>query len=406
MTLDSFDGIDGVPSAQRSTVKEYINRVNFAVLERLANRCRALAADGEQSAVVPECSIDPSRFSLGRCNIVFEVRFPDGFVCVARVCTNHFRVLGGEENTITEFFRSEVETMQYISDKTNIPIPKVLGYDSDPHNAVNFRFILMEALPGRPLGVPYHHIPHANRAHFLGQLADYLVQLGSLSFSSIGCLRYDREEGSTTIVPQPGTSSIYNSSREFVHAIRCQQNELLIADETFPSKREDRELASKILSHAALKAIRPQFLTGPFPLAHPDLHYNNILVDANYNITGIIDWSGVTTVPQEVFASVPGFRIPPGIAVEEIERYTGCLELFVRAVRGRESELVHQGDWLVISDFLGSDSAECLNKGLEQDMPWRGIAYARYLLPLVFGEGMTWDELLGKDLVDVDGEDQ
>ena len=41
-----------------------------------------------------------------------------------------------------------------------------------------------------------------------------------------------------------------------------------------------------------------------------DGHWGCILVDDQYNITGIIDWSGVMTVPQEVFAAVPGFRCP------------------------------------------------------------------------------------------------
>lgn len=401
MILHAFDGFNGVPSEERSRVKEYIDGVNFAALQRRANHCRAAAGEREGSTVLYECWIDPSKFALGRCNVVFEVRFPDGVVSVARVFTNHFGVLREEETVITAFFRSEVETMQYISDKSHIPVPKVLDYDSNPHNPVNFRFILMEALPGHPLGIPYSNIPQQNRAHFLDQLADYLLQLGSLSFSSIGCLQYDRSVESAKIVPLPGRESVYDSSSEFVRDVRRQQNLLLLTDETVPSTEEDRELASKVLSLAALKAIRTDFAAGPFPLSHPDLHYNNILVDGNYNITGIIDWSGVSTVPQEVFASISGFRSPPGIAVEEAEPYAVCLELFIGALRARESMLLDRGDWLVVSDFLGSDSAECLSKALEEGMPWRGVAYAKYLVPLVFGEGTTWDRLLEKHFVNV-----
>src|SRR5271156_6793672 len=118
-----FDGFDGVPSGQRSTVEEHIDRVNFAELQRRANHCRAAAATGAQSSVLYDCLIDPSRFALGRCNIVFEVRFPDGVVWVARVFTNHFGVLRDEDTATTAFFRSEVETIQYISDKSKIPVP-------------------------------------------------------------------------------------------------------------------------------------------------------------------------------------------------------------------------------------------------------------------------------------------
>jgi len=59
--------------------------------------------------------------------------------------------------------------------------------------------------------------------------------------------------------------------------------------------------------------------------------------------------------------------------------------------------LLERGDWLLVSDFPGSNSAECVNKALEEGMPWRGIAYAKYLVPIVVGEGTTWDQLLGKE---------
>jgi aminoglycoside phosphotransferase (APT) family kinase protein len=84
----------------------------------------------------------------------------------------------------------------------------------------------------------------------------------------------------------------------------------LLKNDTSPFQvpKEDRELAACILLHAALGNLKMEVQCGPFPLFHPDLHYNNIPVDDQYNITGIIDWSGVMTVPQEVFAAVPGFR--------------------------------------------------------------------------------------------------
>jgi len=80
-----LDGLDGVPSGQRSEVEEYLHRVNFIALERRANHSRAAAAREERSTVVHQCSIDPSRFALGRCSIVFKVRFSDGVVWVSRV---------------------------------------------------------------------------------------------------------------------------------------------------------------------------------------------------------------------------------------------------------------------------------------------------------------------------------
>jgi len=200
--------------------------------------------------------------------------------------------------------------------------------------------------------ISYSRIPHPYRATFLDQLADYLIQLGSLSFSAIGCLRYDRAAGLTNIVPCPGRQSIYKSSLEY---IRHEQNQLLLTDETFPSTSGERELACTILSRAATTGIRTEFTAGPFPLSYPDLHYNNILVNDRYDITGIIDCSGATTVPQEIFASVPGFRCPPGRA-EDSEIYAESLKMFIQPLRQRESILVDRGNWIVISDFQGVTS--------------------------------------------------
>lgn len=36
---------------------------------------------------------------------------------------------------------------------------------------------------------------------------------------------------------------------------------------------------------------------GPFPLIHPDFGHNNIIVDDEYNVLGVIDWEGAQTVP-------------------------------------------------------------------------------------------------------------
>lgn len=37
---------------------------------------------------------------------------------------------------------------------------------------------------------------------------------------------------------------------------------------------------------------------GPFPLAHDDfLHSNILVVEDNFDVTGIIDWEGACTVP-------------------------------------------------------------------------------------------------------------
>ena len=111
------------------------------------------------------------------------------------------------------------------------------------------------------------------------------------------------------------------------------------------------------------------------------------MVDENYNITDIIDWSGVQTVPQEVFAAIVGFR-PPMLGDRDLE-YKFCLELFIKALRQREHTLADEGNWLVLSSFVGSDKAECAHKALHTGFPWCGVHYAA-ITPNGFGEAATW----------------
>ena len=99
------------------------------------------------------------------------------------------------------------------------------------------------------------------------------------------------------------------------------------------------------------------------------------MVDERYNITGIIDWSGVSTVPREAFAAVPGFRKSPNMKGESAAAgYRSRLNLFLELLRKREKLVGDRVEPLLLSEFVGSNLAECLMKALERGMPWRGIA--------------------------------
>ena len=315
-----------VPINSRTKVESCIQRIDFLALQTRALRVRRV----EETTFDGVCMIDqPYSLQGDVFNLVFEIRFSDGVAWVARLRTNYFGLFGRDEDRIPASLRSEVHTMQFLTGRTTIPVPKVFDYDLESGNGVGYPFIIMEALRGPPLGVPYSQIPSEYLHIFLTQLAEYIVQLGSLSFSSIGRPEYDHSKAS--IIPSPGDASVYTTSTDFIQHTRNKENELLLKDETFPTSPEDRELACWILSKAVLFAIKKEVVSGPFPFSHPDLHYNNILVDENYDITGIIDWSGAGTVPQELFAAIPGFRPPP--ASPDRAANVKCLQMFKDALK-------------------------------------------------------------------------
>lgn len=97
-------------------------------------------------------------------------------------------------------------------------------------------------------------------------------------------------------------------------------------------------MAGWVLQHALPFVVTEANLKGPFPLRHMDMHYKNIFVDDQYNITGIIDWTHAQTVPMELFAVVPELATGPGVTAELKAKASAFLELFLVNLRKIEVE--------------------------------------------------------------------
>jgi hypothetical protein len=221
----------------------------------------------------------------------------------------------------------------------------------------------------------------------------FLLELQQLSFPSIGSLHYDRATGKAEIVPFLNKKT-FATSAEYVRFVREEEDITLLKDQTDKdASQEDRKMACWILRKAAEISLKHEYDSGPFPLRHPDLLYYNIMVDENYNITGIVEWEDVQTAPQEHFSAVSGFRLP--LAGENQTEAESSLQLFLECLRKAEGEILRELEGrpcLALSTFVGSDSSECISKALDKGVPQRGIAYAKYLVPFVFGNGSTWQD--------------
>jgi hypothetical protein len=84
--------------------------------------------------------------------------------------------------------------------------------------------------------------------------------------------------------------------------------------------------------------VTDEHIYGPFPLCHIDLHFENILVGGDYNITGIIDWSHAQTVPIERFALIPEFIPPPAASATFKQAIIEFRDMFVGALKKVEME--------------------------------------------------------------------
>ncbi|KAG6835620.1 hypothetical protein H0H93_016444 [Arthromyces matolae] len=83
---------------------------------------------------------------------------------------------------------SEVATMHYLRENTNIPVPTVYHYDSNPYNRLGGEYILMSKAPGVQLGTVFPSLSYNDLAKLLQNLASMLLPAFAHRFSDIGSL--------------------------------------------------------------------------------------------------------------------------------------------------------------------------------------------------------------------------
>lgn len=264
-----------------------------------------------------QCNINQDKYAYGGVNILFELRFDNGEIWIARIQMP-------DESSVSEgtdfVLESEVTTMQYLRRKTRIPIPSIYGYNARFRNPVGMPYILMEAMPGARLwgGGRKDFIPDQHKSKVYRQIASIIIQLYYLNFNAIGML-FPVPESQENVKVGPIYDSLhrlepygpFSTSSEF-YRIRAEmlneyrQHHLpngLAARTTHVIAPADEPEAVKFL-------VDPLYDHGPFRLAHPDFQISNFLFDNEFNITGLVDWSGCQTVPFESFARHPDKIIP------------------------------------------------------------------------------------------------
>ncbi|KAI0635266.1 hypothetical protein C8Q77DRAFT_693378 [Trametes polyzona] len=98
---------------------------------------------------------------------------------------------------------SEVATMRYLREHTDIPVPEVYQYDANPYNRLGGEYILMSKAPGIPLSRVFHSMPHSTLVGLMENISMMVIPLFAHRFPMIGSL-YDG--------PDPNAASNITSS--------------------------------------------------------------------------------------------------------------------------------------------------------------------------------------------------
>ncbi|KAJ7637324.1 hypothetical protein DFH06DRAFT_1002658 [Mycena polygramma] len=103
---------------------------------------------------------------------------------------------------------SEIATLRFLREQTNVPVPQVHFFDANPYNRLGGEWILMSKAPGVPLSSVYHSLSYAQLVRLLDTLARLMVPLFGHRFAQIGSL-YD---GVDPTLPPPTNASTSTST--------------------------------------------------------------------------------------------------------------------------------------------------------------------------------------------------
>jgi aminoglycoside phosphotransferase (APT) family kinase protein len=248
---------------------------------------------------------------------------------------------------------SEVATINFIRQTTDIPVPQILAFDDTAENELGFEWILMTMLTGGNLRTKWRKLSQDSKQNLVKQIARYQAQLFRHKFSAIGnifdtpesqlekvnlsssILSADTEEtsqDSQQISPTLGqivsmfffwgdhiTQDVprgpFTNSKDWLRArlnLVLTDQERILQTTNDSDEIEDAQNA-KILAERLLQLLPRVFpTTDPIPepsmLFHDDLSSRNILIDDDDGtITGLVDWECVSALPLWKACAFPAF---------------------------------------------------------------------------------------------------
>ncbi|KAF2278274.1 kinase-like protein [Westerdykella ornata] len=318
-----------------------------------------------------------SKLAEGGFNRVFEISMKDGSSILARL---------PYPSTIPRRLAvaSEVATLDFVRAQ-GVPTPRVLGYSVDD-NPVGSEYILMEKLPGRPIGDAWYELSEKDRLKVLFKTVEFEAKLFAANLPASGSIYYARDlPPSIQKVDIPGSADglcigpyvseeWWFGERGQLRIDRGPHDDSLVVlrspagkelawirafgrrrfpfqrayRETLDYKKQDPEDHKKSLKEyiALAEYLIPKETQLNQPvLRHHDLQPNNISISEDFDITGIIDWQHSTVLPTFLAAGIPKYfqnyddeesqifsppKYPAGLETMEEDDRAAALEQFRR----------------------------------------------------------------------------
>ena len=268
---------------------------------------------------------------MGGYNMSFLVEFDDGTKWVVR-----FPMIGAiARELVDEKLKTEVATMMFLSEKTTIPIPELIGYGltGNPHHPKGLPFLIMTYIHGKTLRKIWKDLDDAAKDKIYEQLADISIQLRSQSFDRVGALTLDNRNRwslSNRPLTRPLASlqrdgiavrmdSYYKSASEYFAAYFGHHRRRFIEQPNSTDELSDAR--EKYAGLSLFEELIPRYVVreydeGPFVLCHGDFHQPNLLLNDDFRVVAVLDWEWSCVLPIQV-ACLPPVCLSP-LKMEEL----------------------------------------------------------------------------------------
>jgi Phosphotransferase enzyme family len=272
--------------------------IDGAAIVDLATRIRGI-----------ECRIFREPHTEGFCWIGF-LQFIDQIEWTVRLPKPRLSDSDTTYNAAT--FRERCATMivalECVGTRTTLPVPRIHDFDLCSTNVLKRPYILMDCLPGQPLGSVLEGLKDHQIRSIIRQWAEYTMELVTLQFPEIGSL-YKKGDGEFfvgALLPR------LDSSPAGIGPFKSVADYFLLSSSNKkrshpkpPPKVYGSILRASLIDSLFPFIILPGFLNGPFVLSHRSLDIDSILVDDDGRLTGILGWQNAAVVPLQSHIRVP-----------------------------------------------------------------------------------------------------
>lgn len=269
-----------------------------------------------------ECTIDPTRIAIGGYSVLFHLLFEGNNKCwLLRIrLPRPGESLTPQQHTAESLvLESEIATMCYVKTKSTIPVPAVYGYDTSFTNPLGHPYMFIERVLGTTAMWATLSCSIDQRYSLIRDMARIINELGTMTFPAIGQLRFRNASSEQVRVgelvtrsghiigPFETATAYYCSRMSLLMHQKKRANDPISTDTTTSDdssgcgEQSAVDVAIKVTEILRKRSDSDGSTAGPFLLKHPDLSFQNVLVNDNFNVVAVLDWSFASVVTPEEF---------------------------------------------------------------------------------------------------------